>query len=138
MSKSSTKQRGRPKKHIDILWKGWEKDILDLYALGGCDVEVKALIYEKTGQISNNLWERWMEQEPLFWETITKGRLLSENWWKKLGRENMKATSGGQMVHNNIVPAMYQIQMRNRFGWDKQEKTPDKLTVIIQDDTDND
>jgi hypothetical protein len=138
MSKSSTKQRGRPKKHIDILWKGWEKDVLDLYEEGASDTEIKALILRKTGTFSNDLWERWMKEEKIFSETITKGRLLSQAWWESKGRENITQTSGGKDVHTNIIPAMYQINMRNRFGWDKQEKTPDKVTVIIQDDTNND
>lgn len=68
---------GRPKENIDTLPTNWKSIVLELYSEGASDVEVKALIYDLRGSFSNNLWDRWIKEEPEFWETINKGRALS-------------------------------------------------------------
>ena len=100
---------GRPKKTIDILPEKWYISILDLYKEGASDVEVKALIYSWLGSFSNDLWDRWIEEEEQFSETIKVGRVLSEAWWHYNGRTNL-------MTKDFSYTGWY-MQMKNRFGW---------------------
>jgi len=105
---------GRPKKSISGLWDSWHDDILELYSVGGSDVEVKAMIYKESGSFSNDLWDRWMKEECEFSETIKMGKLLSESWWKKKGRISLG--------DKEFSSTLWYMNMKNRFGWsDKQE-----------------
>lgn len=105
---------GRPKEDISSLPEGWYNDVLSLYREGGSDVEVKAMIYEWRGSFSNDLWDRWLLEEPQFSETIKAGRLLSEAWWVREGRVNLP-------IKEFNYTGWY-MQMKNRFGWrDKSE-----------------
>lgn len=113
---------GNPKIGIDILWDNWYNDILDLYKEGGSDVEVRALILNKTEKeckASYTLWDRWMGEEIEFSETIKKGRLLSEAWWVRNGRTNLK--------DKEFNYTGWYMQMKNRFGW--SDKTETKVQV---------
>jgi len=105
--------RGRPKSNVDLP-EGWYNDILSMYSEGASDVEIKAYIYEKRGSFSNDLWDRWLQEEADFSETIKKGRMLSESWWSKTGRKNLS--------NKDFSYTGWYMNMKNRFGWrDKQE-----------------
>lgn len=105
---------GRPKTGLDILWDGWQDDVLDLYSTGASDVEIRSLMYEKTGSVSFNLWDRWIKEEEEFSEIINVGRLLSESWWQHQGRTNLKVQAFNYTG--------WYMNMKNRFGWaDKKE-----------------
>lgn len=108
------KKVGAPKKGIDILPEGWKVQIMNLYEEGASDVEVKALIYKWLDSFSNDLWSRWMDEEPEFSETIKKGRLLSHAWWEYQGRINLKKS--------DFVPVLWYMNMKNRFGWTDNQK----------------
>jgi hypothetical protein len=106
----------RPKVNIDKLPNGWKDAIIDLYRQGASDVEIKALICDWRGSISNDLWERWMKEEPEFSETIKRGKLFSEAWWQKEGRTKLS--------DNKFSYTGWYMNMKNRFGWaDKTELT---------------
>lgn len=106
---------GRPKSILDLP-DGWYNDVLDLYKQGASDVEIKALIYQWRGSFSNDLWDRWYKEESEFSETIKTGRLLSESWWHKSGRINLK--------DKDFSYTGWYMQMKNRFGWmDKNDIT---------------
>ena len=107
---------GRPKKELSELPEQWQKEIIMLYKKGGSDVEVKGLIYGWIGSFSNNLWDRWLEEEPQFWETIKMGRVLSECWWTKEGRENL--------TFKDFSYTGWYMNMKNRFKWtDRVDQT---------------
>lgn len=119
---------GRPKEGLDTLPEGWEDQIIELYKEGGCDVEAKAMIHDWRGRFSNDLWDRWMKEEPNFSETIKKGRLYSEAWWRKSGRTNMK--------NSQFNYTGWYMNMKNRFGWADKQQTDvtsggDKLSVNL-------
>lgn len=100
---------GRPKEDLSSLPEGWYNDVLALYKEGGSDSEVWAMIYDWRGTFSNNLWERWMNEEPEFWETIKGGRKLAEAWWNRNGRKNLQ--------NKDFNYTGWYMQMKNRFGW---------------------
>lgn len=118
---------GRPKIGLDVLWDGWHDDILELYSVGGSDVEVRALIFknckDKT-KISVDLWDRWINEEDEFSLIIKMGRLLSEAWWSENGRTNL--------INREFNYVGWYMNMKNRFGWkDKQENTnTEKVTIV--------
>jgi len=119
---------GRLKKSLeDVTWKGWEKEVLKLYSEGASDVEIKGLIWQKHGSFSNDLWDRFMIEEPIFSETIKMGRLLSEVWWQKDGRTSLR--------DKDFNYTGWYMNMKNRFGWkDRQDTTsgdePIKPTIV--------
>lgn len=105
---------GRPKEDLSSLPTNWKEEILELYKEGASDVEVKALICSYRDSMSNDLWERWMKEEPEFSETIKRGKLLSNAWWEKHGRTELQ--------NKEFNYTGWYMNMKNRFGWaDKQE-----------------
>lgn len=114
-TKSKTMEKiGAPKKTIKLLPSHWHESLLELYRRGGSDKEAKALIYSWIGKFSNNLWGRWMKEEEDFWETIKRGRILSEAWWEHEGRTNL--------LTKNFNVTLWYMNMRNRFGWANKRK----------------
>ena len=105
---------GRPKKTIDILPDNWETEIIDLYEVGASDVEIKAYLAKSCGSFSNDLWDRFLAEIEIFSQTIKKGKLLSNAWWEKQGRENLKDKS--------FSPVLWYMNMKNRFGWRDEKK----------------
>lgn len=123
----------RPKKTIDILPDNWQTDITNLYEVGASDVEIRAYLAKNCGSFSDDLWERFIKEEPDFSRTIKKGKLLSNSWWEKQGRENLKDKS--------FSPVLWYMNMKNRFGWRDTEKETDNkdtqnITVSIVRDVD--
>lgn len=115
---------GAPKKDLSELPDNWYNQVLDLYKDGASDVEVKALIYDWRGTFSNDLWDRWIKEEPEFSETIKKGQMLSEAWWSRSGRVNLK--------EREFNYTGWYMNMKNRFGWkDKQEVEQSGTVKVI-------
>lgn len=110
---------GRPTEDLSSLPENWYNVVLDLYKDGASDVEVKSLIYEWRGSFSNDLWDRWLKEEPQFSETIKTGKLLAESWWSKSGRENLK--------NKDFSFTGWYMNMKNRYGW--KDKTETDLTT---------
>lgn len=109
---------GRPKKDLSVLPKDWKDQIMALGAEGGSDVEMRALF-----RISNDLWYRWLEEEPEFSETIKEARLLCEAFWVRHGRRMATGAAEG-------MPAVYIFNMKNRFKWrDKPEDEQVKVEI---------
>lgn len=107
------RQSGRPKSNLDLP-DGWQDEVLKLYTDGASDVEVKALVYNWRGSYSNDLWDRWLKDEPEFSETIKVGKMLAEAWWSKSGRTGLK--------DREFNYTGWYMNMKNRYGWrDKQE-----------------
>ena len=114
------KKVGRPLLEFD-LEKDWYIKVLDLYKEGASDVEIKALIWEKRGSFSNNLWDRWMKEEEEFWETIKMGRILSHSWWVRNGRKSLKDPM--------FSYTGWYMNMKNRFNWADKKEIKEEIKV---------
>lgn len=131
MANTKKNKGGRPKKNLDILPEGWQKEILSLYNEGASDVEVRGMIYGWLGSFSDDLWYRWIKEEPEFSRTIEKGRELCRIWWEKIARENLVEISGpGSPKFNSTL---WYMNMKNRFGWaDKQEVKQTNTNINVE------
>jgi hypothetical protein len=55
----------------------------------------------------------WMNTHPDFRQAIERGREFSKGWWIKKGRTGL---------HDKTLNSqLYQLNMRNRFDWDKKD-----------------
>ena len=103
---------GRPKSEFSDFEKEhpyWKNNVIQDYEMGASDVEIKAYISRLRRSFSNDLWIRWMEEEPKFSETIKNGRLQSEAWWQRNGREELR--------NRDFNATLWFMNMRNRFKW---------------------
>jgi len=107
----------RPKKTLSELNSDWNDLVIDLYREGGSDVEIRAEL-----NISNGLFNRWMSDEDEFLTTIKRGRTLSEAWWYRKGRENIE--------NPKFNATLYFMNMRNRWGWNNNDKEQPQDVVI--------
>lgn len=102
---------GRPRDTvIDRLKEGWQTTMKDMARDGASDVELRAEL-----GISDDLWYRWIDDEPEFARTVKACKQLCQVWWEKTGRK----MAGGQAEGNATV---WIFNMKNRFNWrDKQD-----------------
>lgn len=120
------KATGRPRSQPDTLPAGWRDKVLELYADGASDVEVRVALMRMRGTMSNCLWERWMAEEPSFSETIKEGRRLAEAWWAQLGRD-------GAAGKREINPTVWIFNMKNRYRW--ADRSEVKSEVVVRDES---
>jgi len=106
---------GRPKKTTDNLPDKWQEIILDIYKVGGCDVEVRAAL----GGMSDDWFYRMIEEDNDFSLTIKKGHVFAEAWWRMIGRIYLKP--------GELNTGLYAINMRNRFNWFDANRTGESI-----------
>jgi len=117
---------GRPKKTLDDLPDGWKDKMLELSAEGASAVELRV---EALDCISQELWERLIEEEPEFSLTVKRCKERCHNWWIKNGRTNLE--------NKDFSYTGWYMNMKNRFQWtDRQDHTTkgDKVEMVIYKD----
>lgn len=113
---------GRPKAPFDLTDKHLKK-ILNEYQEGASDVEIKAMIWKARGSFSNDLWDRWIKEIPLFAETIKKGRELAAAWWLTVGRKNINKGSA------DFNAGLWYMNMKNRYQWADRQETRNQHNI---------
>lgn len=100
----------RPKKTLNNLPKGW-KDIIEKLSAEGAGRE------ELTGElgISNDLFTRFVKEEPEFSEAIKKGAQKCYAWWLRQGRVNLE--------NRKFNYVGWYMNMKNRFQWKDRNET---------------
>lgn len=79
-------------------------------------------VYEEEGvTILAETMERYIREDPVNLDPAKKKKAEAAGfaYWEKLGADSMKAKKGDEKIN---VP-LYQMFMRNKFGWDKESAT---------------
>jgi hypothetical protein len=108
------KHPGRPLKTTKDLPVGWSELTIEMYAEGASDVEIKAMLH-----IYNDLWTRWLKDEPEFSETIKYGKQLSQAWWESKKARTFIELEYEELMQLGVSTAIFALK---NFGWrDTQE-----------------
>lgn len=100
---------GRPKVTLADFPEGWVEDAIGLYSRGAADIEIRGQVF---GGMSHDLWTRLLAEEPLFSETVNRGRILSESWWYEQGRTALHL--------DKFQNGPYALHMQNRFNFNSK------------------
>jgi len=122
--KSPKPVMGRPKIQLSDLPEGWKEKMLEHAREGATDIELRVDVLDC---ISHKTWERLINEEDDFLETVETCRELSEAYMTKLGKNGI--TSEGQFRAN-----VYQFMMQNKYRWtERREITGDsKKPVVVE------
>jgi hypothetical protein len=106
--------RGRPTEY-----NGEEhcKIAIDLMSEGASITEVAAEIGVERKTLYN-----WMDKHPDFLHAIKRGEELSQAWWEKQGRTNLKDQA--------FSYTGWYMNMKNRFKWSDRLSTEQAVTVL--------
>lgn len=116
---NGTNKVGRPKITLDDLPDGWREELVAMGKKGASDVEMRAGFLE----ISQGTWDRLLQEEEEFLITVQRARDCAHVWWVKHSRKEL---------HNkDFNNKLYEMNMQNRFGWNKNIKTEGELSVKI-------
>ena len=122
---------GRPKtplKELEVKWnqrtedmvingswveaQDWTGVVKYEYAQGASDVEIRVML-----DMSDDLWERLLVDEPKFTRTIRKGRKMAEAWWTREGRTALR--------DKDLSYLGWRLNMANRYGWNTEKSQTD-------------
>lgn len=110
MSEETKKSVGRPKITTDQFPEGWQEHIVSMGAMGCSDVEIRGYL----NCIAFETWERLLQEDEVFLETVKKAQAECESWWQMKGRTNLE--------NKDFSATLWYMNMKNRFGWaDKKE-----------------
>jgi hypothetical protein len=89
--------------------KTWAKEVVDLYSEGASDAEVAASL-----KITIKEYYKQLSEQPAFNQLVEYGRTLSQAFWEKQARLNIK--------NKQFNTPLWAFYMKNKYGWaDKTE-----------------
>jgi len=112
---------GRPKITAESMNKNWQKDLLKAGAKGKSQTWVRAKVFKTP--VSNDLWNRWVEEEPYFRETLNEAMSLSQVYWEDLSQDN--ASGENKAANSNSI--MFNMTNRFKENW-KHRQTVEQRT----------
>ena len=112
----NTKQ-GRPTKYRSEMCTILEEMMRE----GASQIEVMAKL-----NITKEIYKNWINIHDEFSESLEIGKVQSQAWWEKLGRDNI--------TNPKFKHPFWNMNMKNRFLWsDKPENEVDKnVTFIVE------
>jgi hypothetical protein len=113
-------QVGRPRKTLNDLPNNWKLRLIEMGQEGMFDMDAKVYL-----GISNDLFDRLLDEEPEFLETISKMRQLSETWWTSISRKSFQNGTS-----KNVNSNLYSLIMRNAYkkNWNEAQTKVDITT----------
>lgn len=99
------RQVGRPLLTLKDLPTNWYLTLIELGQQGKFDMDAKVAL-----GLSNDTFNRLLQDEPEFLEAVSKMRQLSETWWTSI---SIKAFQNG--TSKNVNSNLYALMMRNAF-----------------------
>ncbi len=93
----------------------WEV-LIEAYSNGAGDIEIARLL-----NITRKKFYQLCDDSPAFAEFVEKGRTLSEAWWYEKGRT--------ALWDKSFNVALYNFNMKNRFGWADKVETNNQNTT---------
>jgi hypothetical protein len=93
----------------------WEA-LLEAYGEGASDVEIARLL-----KITISRFYELMEEHVAFADFVDRGRTLAQAWWYEKGRTSL--------WDKNFNTALWNFQMKNRYGWADRVDTTDKTNL---------
>lgn len=110
---------GRPPITLNDLPKDWETQIIALASDGASIVELSVEL-----GINRSTFYELSKRDKHFSNTIKRCKELSEQWWEKEGRTNLK--------NRDFNYVGWYMNMKNRFGWrDRHDVTSGDKPVPI-------
>ena len=111
------KKQGRPTKYRSEMCTILEEMMRE----GASQIEVMAKL-----NITKETFNNWIIEHDEFSVSFEIGKVQSQAWWEKLGRDNI--------TNPKFKHPFWNMNMKNRFLWsDKPEKTEDQDITIIVD-----
>lgn len=96
---------GRPRITLAHLPPNWKMILQELGSQGKFDMDAKVML-----GISNDTFNKLLQDEPEFMEAVFKMRQQSETWWTSI---SIKAFQSG--TSKNVNSQLYALIMRNAF-----------------------
>jgi len=110
---------GRPKKTLEDLPADWKAKIIAMGKEGAMDIEMRI---GALGHIAHETWDRLLQEEDEFLETVTRAREFSEAWWKGKPAKHLENKDFNTNLFGKV--------MANKYGWkDKKDFTSDNKPI---------
>lgn len=111
----------KPTYHITELPEGWQQLILDRCNEGWSAKEIMAELHVTAGAHG-----RFMKDHEDYREAFELGRIYSEAWWTRTGRENLGNSRG-------FNTGIWAFNLKNHFGWRDVPLAPQAPGRILND-----
>jgi len=129
-AKDNPKVTGRPETNPEDYNPKWKEEMLIAYKDGKSDTHCKANCFKKH-IVSNDLWDRWIQDIKDFSETVKNGHILSMDWWEGVSQEH----ADGSKQNANATSLIF--NMCNRFRNEYQQRQTVEQTTKHSLDIDN-
>lgn len=105
---------GRPKKTLNDLPLGWETKLIEMGQEGMLDID--AIVYLG---ISKETFYEFLDEYPIFTDTVSRMRNASHTWWASIPRKGFKDGKSKEVNSN-----LWALVMRNKFKdeWNAEKK----------------
>ena len=105
----------------------WEKEIIAAYKDGKSDTWIKANCF-KSHRVSNDLWDRWIDEIENFSEAIKHGRKLSQSWWEDQSQDH----ACGRNLDANATSLIWNMSNRFRREWKQRQPQEEPIKFKLE------